>query len=217
VQQVLTDIKNVLDISDFTHEVSFKIVVKTWDIFTTQHIINVVYHLSITLKKITYNHKRWILYLDLYVGSSDNYDELLKELKRTPNVAEVIRIFPMKLQIYCSILSGFFIGILWMILWMEQHILSFPEVLLSSWVLLWALAVMRQITQGVFHYFYRLKRGLYFIFLINSLAFLAVFFEFISLKLYNTSIVGFSFVTFIVFFLLFYNIFSTYSLYYRKK
>jgi hypothetical protein len=104
-----------------------------------------------------------------------------------------------------------------MIFWMESFVLSLPEILLSSWVLLAGLATMRQITQWVFHYFYRLKRGLYFIFLINSLAFLAVFFEFISLKIYNASLVWFSFLTFLVFFLLFYNIFSTYSLYYRKK
>jgi hypothetical protein len=73
-----------------------------------------------------------VIYLDLYVGSSDNYDELLKELKRTPNVAEVIRIFPMKLQVYCGILTSFFFGILAMIFWMESFVLSLPEILLSS-------------------------------------------------------------------------------------
>lgn len=217
VENIVKLIKSFSDEKYFSHEVSFKIFTKLWDTTILQTTTKILYHLGISMKKISYNQKKWVMYLDLYVGKREQYDELLKELKRAPNVAEVIRIFPLKLVLYCALLTFLLTLILGVIFWSWSFEIVYYDVFLFSGWLLFLLMMMRQLTKYVFHYFYRLKRGLYFLFFTNSVAFLAVFSEFIELKFYTPSLVGFSFLTFMVFILLFYNIFSTYSLYYKNK
>ncbi len=217
VETVIQYITSFTEISDVTHEISFKVGTKIWDPKIVAHFVNVLSQLWIEIHKIKYNHKRGILYLDIFVSTNDNYDELVKELRRLPNVAEVYRIFPTKLLLNCVALSVLLCVILINIFVVEYYayfgfFLFFWATLLLFWLIL-----MRMVTKKVFHYFYKLKRGVYFIFFMNSFAFLSVFSAFIYWKIHLVSLVGFSFLTFLMFFLLFYNIFLTYSLYYRNK
>lgn len=72
------------------------------------------------------------MYLDLYVGKREQYDELLKELKRAPNVAEVIRIFPLKLVLYCALLTFLLTLILGVIFWSWSFEIVYYDVFLFS-------------------------------------------------------------------------------------
>jgi len=217
ILKVVEHIQEFSSIQDISREMSFKIITKMGDTRIVGNILQMLHQLMIGVKKISYNNKRWMIYLDIFMWVGENYDEFIHELKRLPNVAEVYRIFPSKLRWNCLFLSILLALIFWNIYFLDVFIFGTPWLFVGVVMLIFWLILMRIITKRVFHYFYRLKRWLYFIFWINSLAFLSVFFGLIHWKIYSSSIIWFSFWAFFIFFLLFYNIFSTYSLYYKNK
>lgn len=217
ILKVVEYIQEFSSIQDISREMSFKIITKMGDTRIVGNILQMLHQLMIGVKKISYNNKRWMIYLDIFMWVGENYDEFIHELKRLPNVAEVYRIFPSKLRWNCLFLSILLALIFWNIYFLDVFIFGTPWLFVGVVMLIFWLILMRIITKRVFHYFYRLKRWLYFIFWINSLAFLSVFFALIHWQIYSSSIIWFSFWAFFIFFLLFYNIFSTYSLYYKNK
>lgn len=85
---------------DYNKEVTLKIRLKTRDFLSLNNITHAFYNLDIEVQKIVYKENKRTLSMSFVIDSNTSLNELLKELKRIPNVSDISRVFPLRLKIY---------------------------------------------------------------------------------------------------------------------
>lgn len=93
-------------------KVCLKVYTKMHDYTMLASIIDIFKNLSIKLDTISYN-KAYIL-IEFFIQGYDEFQELLMELRRAPNILEIKRIFPLRLWLFNWLLGVISLLILFM-------------------------------------------------------------------------------------------------------
>lgn len=187
---------------DFKKDVSLKIFTKTSDFTTISNITNIFYNLNINITKLDYKQKKWCMYLMAKVESKEELDELFWELKRAPNVLNVIRVFSMRLRIYYLLFFLSTITFLWIFISINVIDLAETKTMLTKAIffgsiifMIFILAFLKYIVNRMLPDVLRYKRFWLSIFLLNTIILFIVFWELYILWMYFDSILYFIFAT----------------------
>jgi|GEM_PF-3531669 len=89
----------------FNKRVLLKIKTKSRDFMSVNNITKVFYDLELNVKNISYKEDKNVIFVYFEISSNQNLQDVLKELQRVPNVANIYRMFPFRLKLYYTIFS----------------------------------------------------------------------------------------------------------------
>ena len=101
---------NILSLSsklDFKKELSLKVYTKSYDYTILKNITDILFNLNIDLQKINYNKSKNYVFINIKLSDIEIFDNLVSEIKRAPNVLDVVRVFPFRLKLYYLLFSIF--------------------------------------------------------------------------------------------------------------
>lgn len=85
---------------DFKEEILLKIFTKSYDFTFLNIVSDILYNLNVDVHRISYNKKRNYVNIKIKIHEKNDLENLISEIKRAPNVLDVIRVFPIRLKIY---------------------------------------------------------------------------------------------------------------------
>ncbi|MDD5770082.1 MAG: HD domain-containing protein [Candidatus Gracilibacteria bacterium] len=218
LENVVKKIISLYTKNELDKKVSLKINLKTKDCNTINNITKLFYELNLSIKEIIYKENHIYILLTFDIDSNSTLNELLLELKRVPNILNVIRIFPLRLKLYY--------GIYFLILFLLSSIVIFIDLFDftkyektifleftlfgTSFFMLFMLLVIKYIVKTILPDILRYKRFWFSIFLLNTFVFFIIFWELFFL--------GFSmyFIIYLILFLFSYILFFYEYFIYKK-
>lgn len=212
VEKVINKISLLNAKDDYNKEVTLKIKFKTRDFLSLNNITNTFYNLDIEVKKIVYRENKRGLFISFVIDSNTSLNELLKELKRSPNVSDITRVFPLRLKIYYIFyaLSLFLItGIIFMVNFLDiskyQKNLFLELVLLwSSFFMLFIVFFLKFVVKTILPDVLKYKRFWLSLFFLNTFIFFIIFWEILYLG-FNVNFILYFLFCFFMYLMMFYE------------
>jgi len=189
VEKVLNKIIAMNEKKDYNKKVSLKIKFKTKDFLSINNLTNTFYSLNIEIKKIIYKEDKNCVLIHFVIDSNHSLKELLKELKRAPNVLEIIRVFPLRLKLYYIFyaFSLFLVtGIIFSINFFdiskfEKNLFLEIVLFLSSFTMLFIVFFLKFIVKTILPDVLKYKRFWLSLFFLNTFIFFIIFWEILYL------------------------------------
>lgn len=127
---------------DYKKEISLKIFTKMNDFVTINNITNICYDLNINIRKLFFNQKQNVISLTINIENKEDLDNLLEELKRAPNVLNVLRVFSTRLIIYYILFFSSLIILAWIVLFINLLNVNETRTMLIKSVFYWSIIFM---------------------------------------------------------------------------
>lgn len=212
VEKILSKINTLSEKKYYDKEVSLKIKFKTKDFLSINNITKTFYDLNVDILKIIYKEKKNTAIVSFVIDSNTNLNELLKELKRVPNIANIIRIFPLRLKLYYMfyalslfLISGIILIINFLDITKYQKNLVLEMVLFgSSFVMLFIVFFLKFIVKTILPDILKYKRFWLSLFFLNTFIFFIIFWEILYLWFHINFILYFLF-CFFMYLMMFYE------------
>lgn len=212
VEKVVNKISLLNAKDDYNKEVTLKIRLKTRDFLSLNNITHAFYNLDIEVQKIVYKENKRTLSMSFVIDSNTSLNELLKELKRIPNVSDISRVFPLRLKIYYIFyaLSLFLItAIIFMVNFLDiskyQKNLFLELVLLwSSFFMLFIVFFLKFIVKTILPDVLKYKRFWLSLFFLNTFIFFIIFWEILYLW-FNINFILYFLFCFFMYLMMFYE------------
>lgn len=212
IEKILIKMNFLHKKDDYKKEVSLKIKFKTKDFLSINNITKTFYDLNVEIWKIIYKEKKNCILVSFVIDSNASLNELLKELKRVPNIANIIRVFPLRLKLYYIFyaLSLFFISaIIFMINFLDitkyQKNLVLEIVLFgSSFIMIFIVFFLKFIVKTILPDVLKYKRFWLSLFFLNTFIFFIIFWEILYLG-FNMNFVLYFLFCFFMYLMIFYE------------
>lgn len=104
---------------DFKEEILLKIFTKSYDFTFLNIISDILYNLNVDVHRLSYNKVKSYVNIKIKIHEKNDLENLIWEIKRAPNVLDVIRVFPFRLKLYYA---SFFVSLIF--LWIASFILN---------------------------------------------------------------------------------------------
>ncbi|MGE4444387.1 MAG: HD domain-containing protein [Candidatus Altimarinota bacterium] len=212
VEKVVNKISQLNNKEEYNKEVSLKIKFKTKDFLSLNNITKTFYDLDIEMSKIVYRENKNYASVSFVIDSNTSLNELLKELKRIPNVSYIRRIFPLRLKLYYVFyaLSLFIItAIIFTINFLDiskyQKNLFLELVLFgSSFFMLFIVFFLKFIVKTILPDVLKYKRFWLSLFFLNTFIFFIIFWEILFLG-FNVNFILYFLFCFFMYIMMFYE------------
>jgi len=213
INKISSNITN--DKNHYTKNVSLKIKIKTDDFITINNINNTIYNLGLNIDKLRYNSLKNTIYINLYIDNNKTLDELLDELKRTPNVLDIVRIFPIRLKLYYIMFffSIFLISILILLILLINDSKEIQNntinliLFISAVFLFFIIYFLKHLVKTIFPDVLKYKRFWLSLFLLNTFILLTILWEYLYLWI-NINIILYIIFSLFMYSILMYDFFS---------
>ena len=212
VEKVINKISILNNKDDYNKEVTLKIKFKTKDFLSLNNITSTLYDLDIEVNKIVYRENKNSAFISFVIDSNTSLNELLKELKRIPNVSDITRVFPLRLKVYYIFyaLSLFIItAIIFTINFLDiskyQKNLFLELVLFwSSFFMLFIVFFLKFIVKTILPDILKYKRFWLSLFFLNTFIFFIIFWEILYLW-FNINFILYFLFCFLMYIMMFYE------------
>ncbi len=212
IDKIVNKVVSLSDKNDYKKEVSLKIKFKTKDFLSINNITKVFYDLDVEITKINYKNNKNISLINFVIDSNSNLNELLKELKRCPNVADISRIFPLRLKIYYISYAFSLFLITWIILLINFLDITkyqknlFLEIVLfwSSFLMLFIVFFLKFLVKTILPDVLKYKRFWLSLFFLNTFIFFIIFWEILYLG-FNMNFILYFLFCFFMYIMMFYE------------
>jgi len=206
----------------FNKRVLLKIKTKSRDFMSVNNITKVFYDLELNVKNISYKEDKNVIFVYFEISSNQNLQDVLKELQRVPNVANIYRMFPFRLKLYYTIFSLSIFILLVMIFLINTIDISkyqrdlYLEILLfwSSFFMLFIAFFIKFLVKTILPDVLRYKRFWWSLFLLNTFIFVIIFWEILFLG-FKINFLLYSLFCLFIYVMMFYE-FLSYRKYYKK-
>lgn len=213
VEKVVNKINLYYDKNSFNKEVSLKLKLKTKDFVSINNLTKIFFDLDINLKKLYFKENKNCIFVNFDIDSSESLNWLLKELKRAPNIANITRVFPLRLKIYYLVYLLSIIIISWIIFSLNVFNVSGKTKLMEI-ALYWSIVAMffiifllKYIVKTILPDILRYKRFWLSLFLLNTFIFSIIFWEIVYLGL-NIDLILFFIFCFFMYLYIYYDFFK---------
>ncbi|MDP5039141.1 MAG: HD domain-containing protein [Candidatus Gracilibacteria bacterium] len=104
-----------------------KIFNKNKDYLNIKNILDIIYNLNIDLGKINYTKDKNSILINIKLENNQKILDVIDELKRTPNVLRVFRVFPTRLKIYYFLFTIFILSLILLTFYLNLFFLILEE------------------------------------------------------------------------------------------
>ncbi|MBW7954198.1 bifunctional (p)ppGpp synthetase/guanosine-3',5'-bis(diphosphate) 3'-pyrophosphohydrolase [Candidatus Gracilibacteria bacterium] len=213
-EKILNKVISIYTKDDKDKKVFIKINLKTIDDLSINNIIDTFFKLGISIEKIIYKKNKNTINISFNINNSSGLKDILKELKRLPNILNITRVFPFRLKIYylfytislalifCSV---FFLNFFNVSSYEKGLILEI--ILFGSSIFMLGIAfLLKVIVKTILPDVLKYKRFWLSIFLLNTLIFFIIFWEILYLGFeFNYKFILYFLFCFIVYLSMFYE------------
>lgn len=219
VDQVVSTLMGISsEIASGGKSICLKVFFKTIDFLSLHHLHNAFYELGIDIKQMSYDEKKNMALYHFALEKNAHFQEILRELKRIPNVASITRVFPLRLQMYYGIYFWLLLSILGFLFLLNFFDISlylkdfYLKIVLfwGGFLMIGMVYLLKYFTKTLFPDLVKYKRFWLSLFLLNTFIFWVIFYEMILL---NISISWFWYLSgcFVIYISLFYDLFLEYK------